>query len=197
MKEKVTEKELKVVVLNPLTKEQEKELTKRVEDYLSIIYSNTQKGSDVQMSKQEKMYCKLGQAVAKLSAMTLLAILLDAILIYGIMFQEGEKKMDRCTQIHLWFEETNAKLQQKWLSIKAKNNRAKCESKDELSKRNVELARLVRNLQEENKELRFENEEQKILISKIKKLIEQNTYDNETVILRKIKELVCDYQSIN
>lgn len=41
MKEKITEKELKVVVLNPLTKEQEKELTKRVEDYLSIIYSNT------------------------------------------------------------------------------------------------------------------------------------------------------------
>ncbi len=39
MKEKVTEKELKVVVLNPLTPEREKELTKRVEDYLKTIYS--------------------------------------------------------------------------------------------------------------------------------------------------------------
>nr|DAZ10898.1 MAG TPA: hypothetical protein [Caudoviricetes sp.] len=39
MKEKVTEKELKVVVVNPLTPEKEKELTKRVEDYLKTIYS--------------------------------------------------------------------------------------------------------------------------------------------------------------
>ena len=39
MKEKVTEKELKVVVVNPLTPEREKELTKRVEDYLKTIYS--------------------------------------------------------------------------------------------------------------------------------------------------------------
>lgn len=49
----------------------------------------------------------------------------------------------------------------------------------------------------ENKDLRFENEEQSILISKIKKLTEQNTYSNEIAILCKIKELVCDYQSIN
>ena len=41
MKEKITEKELKVVVVNPLTKEQEKELTKRVEDYFNLIYSNS------------------------------------------------------------------------------------------------------------------------------------------------------------
>lgn len=40
MKEKVTEKKLKVVVLTPLTPEKEKELTKRVEDYLNAIYSN-------------------------------------------------------------------------------------------------------------------------------------------------------------
>lgn len=39
MKEKVTEKELKVMVVNPLTPEKEKELTKRVEDYLKTIYS--------------------------------------------------------------------------------------------------------------------------------------------------------------
>lgn len=38
------------------------------------------------MSKQEKMYCKIGKAVTKLSAMALLAIFFDAILIYGIMF---------------------------------------------------------------------------------------------------------------
>ena len=39
MKEKVTEKKLKVMVVNPLTPEKEKELTKRVEDYLKTIYS--------------------------------------------------------------------------------------------------------------------------------------------------------------
>ena len=97
--------------------------------------------------------------------------------------------MDKCTEIHMWFEETNAKLQQKWLPIKAKNNRAKCESKDELSKRNIELAREVKMLNEENKvlheenkELRFENEELR---------------QEKQTILRKIKELVNDYQSTN
>ena len=54
--------------------------------------------------------------------------------------------MDRCTEIHLWFEETNAKLQQKWLPIKAKNNRVKCESKDELSKRKYSFLRKIKEL---------------------------------------------------
>lgn len=50
---------------------------------------------------------------------------------------------------------------------------------------------------EENKELRFENEEQRDLIDRIKKLATSNTYNNEKVILNKIKELISDYQSQN
>lgn len=73
----------------------------------------------------------------------------------------------------------------------------KRESKDELSSRNVELARQVKNLSEENKDLRFENEEQNELIKKIAKLTEINTYGNEKAILGKINELVTDWRSRN
>lgn len=31
--------------------------------------------------------------------------------------------MDRCTEIHLWFEETNARMQKNMLELKAKQNR--------------------------------------------------------------------------
>ena len=75
---------------------------------------------------------------------------------------------------------------------------------DKLNKRNVELARQVRDLNKENlavhnenKELRFENEEQKELIERISKLVSCNKYNNEKVILDKMKELVEDYQSNN
>lgn len=75
---------------------------------------------------------------------------------------------------------------------------------DELNKRNVELARQVRDLNKENlavhnenKELRFENEEQKELMERISKLVSCNKYNNEKVILDKMKELVEDYQSNN
>lgn len=50
---------------------------------------------------------------------------------------------------------------------------------------------------EENKELRFENEEQADLIKRISNLVSLNKYNNEKVFLNKIKELVSDYQSIN
>ena len=49
----------------------------------------------------------------------------------------------------------------------------------------------------ENKDLRFENEEQKELIERISKLVSCNKYNNEKVILDKMKELVEDYQSNN
>lgn len=52
-------------------------------------------------------------------------------------------------------------------------------------------------LHEENKDLRFENEEQIDLISRIEKLVSSNKYNNEKAVLSKIKELVDDYQSIN
>ena len=75
---------------------------------------------------------------------------------------------------------------------------------DKLNKRKVELARQVRDLNKENlavhnenKDLRFENEEQKELIERISKLASCNKYNNEKAILDKIEELVEDYQSNN
>ena len=62
--------------------------------------------------------------------------------------------------------------------------------KEELTKENIALY-------EENKELRFENEEQKELIARTKRIATSNTYNNEKVILNKIKELISDYQSQN
>ncbi len=52
-------------------------------------------------------------------------------------------------------------------------------------------------LHEENKDLRFENEEQKDFISRIDRLVNSNKYNNEKAILSKLKELVSDYQSLN
>lgn len=45
-------------------------------------------------------------------------------------------------------------------------------------------------LHQENKELRFENEEQKELIGRIAKVATANSYSNEKAILSKIKELI-------
>lgn len=47
----------------------------------------------------------------------------------------------------------------------------------------------------ENKELRFDNEERSELIKRIKDLAESNSYNNEKIILNKIKELVKDFDS--
>ena len=61
---------------------------------------------------------------------------------------------------------------------------------DRLNQRNVELARQVRDLNFANKDLRFENEEQNELITRIRSLVSCNKYNNEKAILDKIKELV-------
>lgn len=55
----------------------------------------------------------------------------------------------------------------------------------------------VKVLHEENKDLRFEIEEQRDLISRIERLVNSNKYNNEKAILSKIKELISDYQSQN
>lgn len=52
-------------------------------------------------------------------------------------------------------------------------------------------------IKEENKDLRFENEEQLDLIKRIENLIDSNKYNNEKAVLNKIKELVKESQSIN
>jgi hypothetical protein len=55
----------------------------------------------------------------------------------------------------------------------------------------------VKVLHKENKDLRFEIEEQRDLISRIERLVNSNKYNNEKAILSKIKELISDHQSQN
>lgn len=50
-------------------------------------------------------------------------------------------------------------------------------------------------LYNENKDLRFNNEELSELVKRIKNLAESNSYNNEKSILNKIKELVKDFDS--
>ena len=56
---------------------------------------------------------------------------------------------------------------------------------------------LIADLQKKNKELRFENEEQRELIDRIKRIATSNAYNNEKAILSKIKELISDSESEN
>ena len=67
----------------------------------------------------------------------------------------------------------------------------------DLQNKNAELKEENLAVNEENKDLRFKNEEQKELIDRITRVATANTYNNEKVILSKIKELVNDHQSIN
>lgn len=60
----------------------------------------------------------------------------------------------------------------------------------DLQTKNEELTKENLAVYEENKELRFENEEQKESIERITRVATANTYNNEKVILSKIKELV-------
>ena len=74
------------------------------------------------------------------------------------------------------------------------NQKSMIHNRDILIKDMEEQAKV---LHEENKDLRFENEEQRDLISRIERLVNSNKYNNEKVILDKMKELVEDYQSNN
>jgi len=67
----------------------------------------------------------------------------------------------------------------------------------DLQKQNKELTNENIAVHEENKDLRFENDEQKELIDRITKIATANSYNNEKAILSKIKELISDYQSQN
>ena len=64
------------------------------------------------------------------------------------------------------------------------------------SARCVELARMVRNLKNENADLRSEIDEKEDTIKLVNKLMTSNQYDNNQVIRNKIIELTSDYQSI-
>ena len=67
----------------------------------------------------------------------------------------------------------------------------------DLQKQNKELTNENLVVHEENKDLRFENDEQKELIDRITKIATANSYNNEKAILGKIIELISDYQSQN
>lgn len=67
----------------------------------------------------------------------------------------------------------------------------------DLQNKNAELTQENLAVHGENKDLRFENEEQKELIDRITRVATANAYNNEKVILNKIKELISDYQSQN
>ncbi len=67
----------------------------------------------------------------------------------------------------------------------------------DLQKQNEELSNENIAVYEENKDLRFENEEHSELIDRIKRIATSNAYNNEKAILGKIKELISDYQSQN
>lgn len=67
---------------------------------------------------------------------------------------------------------------------------------DNLNARCVELARMVRNLKNENADLRCEIDELTDIVKRINLLMTCNQYDNNESLKRKIKELTSDYQSI-
>lgn len=67
----------------------------------------------------------------------------------------------------------------------------------DLQKKNKELSNENIAVHEENKDLRFENEEQGELIDRIKRIATSNAYNNEKAILGKIKELISDFDSQN
>lgn len=77
---------------------------------------------------------------------------------------------------------------------KIKNQEAMIHNRDILI---GDMEKQAKALYEENKELRFELEENNVLINRLEKLVSSNKYNNEKAVLNKIKELVSDYQSLN
>lgn len=85
----------------------------------------------------------------------------------------------------------------------------KKESRDELNARIVGLAKALKDVSNENKELKAKaklqeknivlvlkaNTQQAELINDVNRVVNSNTYNNEKAVLSKIKELVRDYQS--
>lgn len=70
---------------------------------------------------------------------------------------------------------------------KIKNQEAMIHNRDILI---GDMEKQAKALYEENKDLRFENEEQTYLIKRIRMLVNSNKYSNEKAILGKIKELI-------
>lgn len=77
---------------------------------------------------------------------------------------------------------------------KIRNQKAMIHNRDILIR---DMQKQAEALYEENKDLRFELEENKAFINRLEKLVSSNKYNNEKAVLNKIKELVSDYQSLN
>lgn len=77
---------------------------------------------------------------------------------------------------------------------KIKNQEAMIHNRDILI---GDMEKQAKALYEENKELRFEFEENNELIKRIEKLVSSNKYNNEKAVINKIKELISDYHSQN
>ena len=81
------------------------------------------------------------------------------------------------------------------------NQKAMIQNRDilikDLMKIKTELKEENLAVHNENKDLRFENEEQRELIDGIKRIATSNAYNNEKAILGKIKELISDFDSQN
>lgn len=77
---------------------------------------------------------------------------------------------------------------------KIANQKAMINNRDKMIER---LCNEKHELQEENRDLRFENEEQKDLIAEIFDRAVKCPLGSEKIVLGKIKELTRDYQSKN
>ena len=100
--------------------------------------------------------------------------------------KEENKELKQLYGFKEAFEKTSNELDQYFINMKEERNILIAD----LQTKNEELTKENLAVYEENKELRFENEEQKEFIERITKVATANAYNNEKVILSKIKELV-------
>ncbi|MCI8640324.1 MAG: hypothetical protein HFJ59_00355 [Clostridia bacterium] len=84
------------------------------------------------------------------------------------------------------------RIKEKQSLLEARTNALKRAEQEIMGMRKENLA-----LYKENKDLMNDNEEQKELIGRIINLVSGNKYNNEKVILNKIKELISDSESQN
>ena len=97
------------------------------EEFYRIMEQIYRQRGGIEMSKkQQKFYCKVGQATINVLCFISMLAIETVCLVAWVLKQEGGRLMDNCTRIYLWFEETNAKMQNNFREIKAKNNRTRC-----------------------------------------------------------------------
>ena len=119
------------------------------------------------MTKEQKIYCKIGQAVCKTLGFMTITGIFTAIGI-GFFMQKGVRNM---------FTKKDRQIA---------NQKAMIDNRNKLIK---DLQTRNNMLKTENKDLRFENEEVLDTIQKILNLSTSNTYNNDKIVLSKVKEL--------